>query len=183
MQVEQLIPGLSQINTLQRRRVVPLTPNIYCCWCFFFFHFITEMSLLKIARYQRRHRDRDTETGLEERAKQRDLPLKISSNNCSNILMEKNQEKQGIREGIRYFHPVFYLWRKLIVLKNMNMGLRRVGGAHCEESWGRGQERKETSEGCRAELINNHQKGLWELTSCKGFVLGCGSTGRIGAPK
>lgn len=86
------------------------------------------------------------------------------------LRMEMNEKKQRMKEASEIFSPVFYLWRILIVMKNMNTG-------------GGGQYRKGTTASCHAEFNNNHQKGLWELTSCKVFVLGCDSIERMGAPK
>jgi len=57
------------------------------------------MSLLKTVRHQRRHKDRDTETGIEERRESevaRTSPWK-SPVKTINTLIEKNQEEQRIK--------------------------------------------------------------------------------------
>lgn len=61
-----------------------------------------------------------------------------------------------MKKASEIFSPVLYIWRILIVLKSMSMGV------------GRGyQDRKGITASCHAELKNNRQKELWELTSCK----------------
>lgn len=53
-----------------------------------------------------------------------------------------------------------------------------------EHGWGGGTRTgKEQLLNCQTELTNNHQNGFWEPTSCKVSVLGCDSTGRMGALK
>lgn len=76
-----------------------------------------------------------------------------------------------MREAADVPRPACYLWRTHC----LEWHEHRVGG------------------GTRAGKRNNcklprwagkqSSKGAWELTSCKGFVWGCGSAGRMGAPK
>lgn len=97
------------------------------------------------------------------------FPLTVSVNfvNMLNVKVKMNQKNKRQR-SIRNLTPCFTSG-EFFVMKSVN--LRRHE-----------QYRKRTTASCHAECNNNHQKGPWEFTSCKVFVLHSECTRRIGGP-
>lgn len=79
-----------------------------------------------------RHQRRLGAGGEKKKKSNKIFFLKISSKLYECALKEKNQEEKKMKKkASEVFGPVFYLWRILIVLNNMNMG--RGGGTSTGE--------------------------------------------------